>query len=95
MHLLGVQLLLVLSVVGWSLVTVILGWLGFRVVGFRVLRTRVYFLNLLRRPRTTGLRLSGLLHLRPKTSFCYALGELCPYLFVFELMCLFLSLFVV
>ena len=31
MHLLGVQLLLVLSVVGWSLVTVILGWFGLRV----------------------------------------------------------------
>ena len=43
------------------------------------------YITLLRRSRTTGLRLSKLLHLRPETSFCHVVGELCPCLFVFAL----------
>ena len=52
------------------------------------------FLNFLQGSGTTGLSFSRLSNIKPKTSFCRVLGKLGPYMFVFDFVCVYLSLFV-
>ena len=56
--------------------------LGFGVYGFGV---QDFVLNLSRRSSAIGLRLPRLFNLRPETSFCHVLGELCAYVIVLTL----------